>query len=417
MFSVVIQIQTATNPPLLSINHTFENGVAKPSQLHFVTLPAAILSSQRPTFAMQTTTGFLTEKEMNERKNIPSESDPSKVDNDPTAESRKRDHIELAFRSQIEEGKLDARFYYEPLLAAHPRRGALPQFKFLGKTMRVPMWVSSMTGGTAWAGKINHHLARACKDFGMGMGLGSCRALLFSDEHLRDFDVRHLIGDDLPLYANLGIAQLEELIEKKETYLINDLLEKLRVDGLIIHVNPLQEWLQPEGDRFKVAPIDTIETIVEKIKYPIIVKEVGQGMGYQSLKRLFQLPLAAIDFAANGGTNFSKVELLRSDEQKQNIYKSLAYVGHSAEQMTLMTNQIVAELGEQVRCQEVIISGGVKNFLDGYYLINKLVLPSIYGQASGFLKHARGTYEELFSYVDAQVQGLELAHAFLKLKK
>lgn len=366
---------------------------------------------------MQTTTGLLTEKEMNERKNIPSESDAPRMDNDPTAESRKRDHIELAFRSQIDEGKLDTRFYYEPLLSAHPKRGSLPQFNFLGKTMRAPIWVSSMTGGTEWAGKINHNLARACKDFGIGMGLGSCRALLFSDEHLKDFDVRHLIGDDLPFYANLGIAQLEELVEKKETYLINDLLEKLKVDGLIIHVNPFQEWLQPEGDRFKVAPIDTIETIVEKIKYPIIVKEVGQGMGYHSLKRLFQLPLAAIDFAANGGTNFSKIELLRSNEQKQSIYQNLAYVGHSAEQMTLMANKIVAELGDQIRCQEVIISGGVKNFLDGYYLINKLVLPSVYGQASGFLKHARGNYDELCNYVDAQVQGLELANAFLTLKE
>ena len=66
---------------------------------------------------------------------------------------------------------------------------------------------------------------------------------------------------------------------------------------------------------------------------------------------------------------------------------------------------------------EVIISGGVKNFLDGYYLINKLVLPSIYGQASSFLKHARGNYQELYNYVDAQIQGLELANAFLTLKK
>jgi len=245
------------------------------------------------------------------------------------------------------------------------------------------------------------------------MGLGSCRSLLFSDEHLKDFDVRHLISDDLPFYANLGIAQLEELVAKNEIYLINDLVEKLRADGLIIHVNPLQEWLQPEGDRFKVAPIETIETILEKVKYPIIVKEVGQGMGYQSLKRLFQLPLAAVDFAANGGTNFSKIELLRSDEQKQNIFQSLAYVGHSAEQMTLMTNKIVEELGDNIRCQQVIISGGVKNFLDGYYLINKLVLPSIYGQASAFLKHARGNYDDLHKYVDAQIQGLELANAFL----
>lgn len=337
-------------------------------------------------------------------------------DNDPTAEDRKRDHIELAFQSQIEEGKLDQRFYYEPLLAAHPEENTLPAFNFLGKKMNAPIWVSSMTGGTGFAGIINHNLARACKDFGMGMGLGSCRSLLFSDEHLKDFDVRHLIGDDLPFYANLGIAQLEDLIDDNNTALVSIMLQKLQADGLIIHVNPFQEWLQPEGDRFRRPPIETIETILEKVDAPIIVKEVGQGMGYESLKRLFQLPLAAVDFAANGGTNFSKVELLRSDKQKQLIFQKLAYVGHSAEEMTLMTNQIIKDLGDKMRCKEVIISGGVKNFLDGYYLINKLDLPSIYGQASSFLKHARGDYQELFDYVDAQVKGLELANAFLKIK-
>ena len=353
---------------------------------------------------------------MNEPKDINPQSGAAQTDNDPTAESRKRDHIQLAFQSQIEEGKLDTRFYYEPLLAAHPKKNILSQFNFLGKKMHVPIWVSSMTGGTELAGTINRNLARACKDFGMGMGLGSCRALLFSDEYLADFDVRDLIGEALPLYANLGIAQVEELIEKNEIYRINDLIKKLRADGLIIHVNPLQEWLQPEGDQFKNPPIDTIEFLLEKIKTPIIVKEVGQGMGYESLKRLFQLPLAAVDFAANGGTNFSKIELLRSDEQKQLIYQKLAYIGHSAAEMTQMTNQIAAELGDKMRCRQVIISGGVKNFLDGYYLINKLVVPSVYGQASSFLKHARGEYQELFDYVEAQVEGLRLANAFLTVK-
>lgn len=335
---------------------------------------------------------------------------------DPTAASRKKDHIELAFKSQVEKGELDGRFYYEPLLSGHPEKGSLKSFKFLGKTMRAPMWVSSMTGGTEMANTINHNLARACKDFGMGMGLGSCRGLLYDDDFLKDFDVRHLIGDDLPLYANLGIAQLEQLIELNELWRVNQLIDKLSADGLIIHVNPFQEWLQPEGDFFKKPPIETIQICLEKLNMPIIVKEVGQGMGYESLKTLFQLPLTAIDFAANGGTNFSKLELLRSDSGKREIYSQLANVGHSAEDMVNMTNRISEELGDKVQCNQVIISGGIKSFLDGYYLINKLNLPSVYGQASEFLKHARSDYDDLYKYVKSQVEGLELSNAFLKVR-
>jgi len=340
---------------------------------------------------------------------------PSKED--PTASSRKRDHIELAFNSQVGIGQLDQRFYYEPLLAGHPEAGSLPAFSFLGKTMRVPIWVSSMTGGTDWAHTINHNLARACREFGMGMGLGSCRSLLYSDEALEDFDVRDHIGEEQLLFANLGIAQVEQLLQDKALGRIDNLIHKLRADGLIIHVNPLQEWLQPEGDRFAKAPIDTIETLLEKIDRPMIVKEVGQGMGYESLKRLLQLPLAAVDFAANGGTNFAKLELLRSDPVKQAIYERVAMLGHSAEDMVGMVNRITAEIPAAVKVKQIIISGGVRHFLDGYYLINKIDTTAIYGQASAFLKHARGEYEELAKYVQAQKEGLELAQAFLKIRE
>ncbi len=339
------------------------------------------------------------------------------MDRDLTASSRKQDHIQLAFKSQIERTSLDDRFYYEPLLAGHPTAEDQHSFTFLGKTMQTPLWVSSMTGGTEYANVINHNLARVARDFGFGMGLGSCRGLLTSDQYLQDFDVRAIIGDDLPLYANLGIAQLEQLFDEQKSVLISDLIHKLKADGLIIHVNPFQEWLQPEGDHFKYPPIDTIKRVLDAFPdLNIIVKEVGQGMGYKSLEALFQLPIMAVDFAANGGTNFAKLELLRSDAQKQEIYSKLANVGHSAEEMVLMTNQIMNDLGERALCKEVIISGGIKDFLDGYYLINKLSSPAIYGQASAFLKHARGDYKELYDYVSTQIEGLKLAKKYLTVK-
>lgn len=342
--------------------------------------------------------------------------DKTLVNDDPNAVSRKRDHIQLAFQSQIESANIDNRFFYEPLLAAHPSDQLAP-ISFLNKELKAPIWVSSMTGGTELAGTINHNLARACKDFGMGMGLGSCRALLYDDDHLKDFNIRPIMGDDLPLYANLGIAQLETVLMDGQVDLVFKMLDKLQADGLIIHVNPFQEWLQPEGDRFRQSPLKTITQYLEKTDRPVIVKEVGQGMGYESLKALFQLPLAAVDFAANGGTNFAKLELLRSSEQQQLIYAPLANVGHSATEMVTLTNQVLNELGDAVRCKEVIISGGIKTFLDGYYLINSVNLPAIYGQASGFLQYARGSYDTLFEYVQSQIEGLALANAFLRVRK
>jgi isopentenyl-diphosphate Delta-isomerase len=336
---------------------------------------------------------------------------------DPNATNRKRDHIELALKSQV--NNLDPRFYYEPLFSAHPSEhsgGNLKPFSFLEKTFKVPMWVSSMTGGTDMARIINRNLARACGEFGFGMGLGSCRQLLYSDDYMADFNVRPLMGYDVPLFANLGIAQLETLIERNETALITQLVKKLNADGLIIHVNPMQEWLQPEGDRFKKPPIETIKTLIDTLDCPLIVKEVGQGFGYESIKTLLQLPLAAVDFGAAGGTSFSKLELLRGPSEQQKMYGALAHIGHSATEMVDFTNQIVAELGNDIRCRQIIVSGGIQDFLDGFYCIKKLKLPAIYGQASAFLKYAQGDYADLKAFVEMQIRGLALAEAFLKIK-
>jgi len=338
-------------------------------------------------------------------------------DRDPTAVSRKKDHIEMAFQSQVTALELDARFYYEPMLSAHPLPGSITPLKFAGKTLRTPVWVSSMTGGTELAATINKNLARACGEFGMGMGLGSCRQLLYSDQYLPDFDVRDLIGPDLPLYANLGIAQVERLLVAKDTARIQDLLHRLRADGLIVHVNPLQEAMQPEGDHFTRAPISTIKSLLDKAGFPVIVKEVGQGMGPASLRELMQLPLTAIEFAAAGGTNFAKLELQRSDAEKQRIFEKIATVGHSAVEMLEFTNHLSGSLGKYLKVENLILSGGVRDFLDGYYLIQKSTLTAVYGQASGFLKHARGEYRELHAYIEAQIRGLELAYAFLQLKE
>jgi len=334
------------------------------------------------------------------------------VKKDDSSEDRKKDHIDLAFQSAISTGSIDNRFSYEPILSGHTKSTSL--IRSLGnKHMDNPIWVSSMTGGTEKAATINQNLARVCKEFGLGMGLGSCRPLLDSDERLTDFAVRKFIGDQ-PLYANIGIAQVEELYSVGKISLLSELVKKLEADGLIIHVNPLQEWMQPEGDRYHSSPLDLIKKLLDDLQIPLIVKEVGQGMGKESLKALLNLPLVAVDFAAHGGTNFSKLELLRASEEKKASFEKVVNLGHSAEEMLLWVNEIKGS--GNIYCDTIIVSGGVKDFLDGYYFIQKSNFNTIYGQASGFLKHAMGTYESLQSYVDGQIEGLHMASAFLKIK-
>ncbi|RLD19501.1 MAG: type 2 isopentenyl-diphosphate Delta-isomerase [Bacteroidetes bacterium] len=333
-----------------------------------------------------------------------------------TNSNRKTDHIDLALSAQVEAVRADGRFYYEPMFAGHPDPKAELPLSFAGGELRFPLWVSSMTGGTELAGKINANLARMCGEFGFGMGLGSCRMLLQSRERFADFDVRDIMGSDLPLYANLGIAQIEESLREKSTGEIEALLRDLRADGLIIHVNPLQEWMQPEGDRITRAPIDVIREFTETVHTRVIVKEVGQGMGPESIRALMQLPIQALEFAAHGGTNFTKLELLRASEETGEAYAQMALVGHSAEEMVRFVNTAIQDSGGSIKCREIIISGGLSGFLDGHYLMNQLNLPSVYGHASMFLRYAKEDYEALRRFAKMQVEGLKLAQAFLKVK-
>jgi isopentenyl-diphosphate delta-isomerase len=325
---------------------------------------------------------------------------------------RKLEHIKLAIDSQTRLAEQDLRFNYEPMLSAHPENPDL-SIVFLGKKMLTPVWVSSMTGGTGVARTINGNIARACREFGMGMGLGSCRKILFDKTHWDDFNFREEIGDQ-PFWANLGVAQIEELLASKNIQAVVDLVGELRADGLIIHVNPLQEWFQPEGNRLKRSPLQTIQHLLDQVQLKVIVKEVGQGFGPESLQQLLALPIEAIEFGAYGGTNFSKLEMLRGDKQKLEASLPFAFVGQSASQMVNSVNQILAE-NPNPACRQLIISGGIQNALDGYYLTSKSQLPSVFGMASAVLKHASESYESLAGFIENQIQALSLANAYLKI--
>ncbi|MCT4646505.1 MAG: isopentenyl-diphosphate delta-isomerase [Carboxylicivirga sp.] len=331
-------------------------------------------------------------------------------------EDRKRDHIDLAFSSRLEGKHADNRFDYEPLFGTHSK--ITKEYVFAGRKMRLPLWVSSMTGGTQRAGVINKNLAQACAEFGLGMGLGSCRILLDSPKHFDDFNVRPIMGENAPLFANIGICQLETMLDNGTTDKLGEMVEKLSADGLIIHINPLQEAFQPEGDLLKRPSLELLQEFIEQTKLKLIVKEVGQGFGKASLKHLLQLPIEAIEFAAMGGTNFSLVELNRSNAVAAEVFNPFIHVGHTAQDMTRLVNELVDELAlDSIKVKQLIISGGISSLLDGYYLTSISKLPAFYGMGSAFLRHAMGDYSKLQTFVEKIDQGWNLANNFLKVKE
>ncbi len=324
-------------------------------------------------------------------------------------ESRKKDHINLAYQAQMFEQEVSELFHYEPILVSN-QLPELEKTKFLGKELSLPLWVSSMTGGTKEAQNINKNLALACKEFGMGMGLGSCRPLLESKERLADFDVRDIIGENLPLMTNLGIAQVEKLLEESAVDKIIELVANLRADGLMLHVNPLQELMQPEGDIYLKPPLETIQELLEKVDFPVFVKEVGQGMGPKSLDALLETNIAGIEFGALGGTNFSLIELMRSDDMVMEQMSDFASIGHTAADMVGFLNELPLSMVQQ---KELIISGGVKP-LSGFYLKQQLAAPAIIGMAFQFLKYAREDYSQLKKYVTLIKRSLQIAEKLLQ---
>ncbi len=321
---------------------------------------------------------------------------------------RKGDHIELAQAARTASLEVDQRFNYEPLFFSHPKQSDTWPTKFLGFHFDYPLWVSSMTGGTDHAKVINENLARLAGEFKLGMGLGSCRSLLADQSRLSEFAVKKFMGEQ-PLFANIGIAQVEELVSENSESLLHEMVKMVEADGLIIHINPLQEWFQPEGDRFKLTPLETLKRFLDKISYPVLVKEVGQGLGPKSLRALLELPLAGIELGAFGGTNFTLLENMRG--QKTPEREGFIHVGHTAHEMIEILNAL------PTRNKEIIISGGIQSMLDGFALKSKLKANSVIGMASAFLAPAMADYETLREYFLSQSESLLVAKTLLELKE
>jgi isopentenyl-diphosphate delta-isomerase len=181
---------------------------------------------------------------------------------------------------------------------------------FFNHRLRFPLLIASVTGGSQRTGEINRLLAETAQQFGIGMGLGSMRAA-FEDHTVADtFKVR-TYAPDILLFANLGAVQLNYGYGPDECQKAIDITG---ADGLILHLNPLQEALQPEGNIRFNGVLKKIEEVCHILTVPVIVKEVGFGLSAQTAAKLIDAGVSALDIAGAGGTSWSQVEMYRAEE-------------------------------------------------------------------------------------------------------
>ncbi|NLG49225.1 MAG: type 2 isopentenyl-diphosphate Delta-isomerase [Chloroflexi bacterium] len=225
--------------------------------------------------------------------------------------ARKSEHLQICLNERVRSATTTGLERYHLIHQALPEM-ALEEVstatEFLGHPLNAPLLISSMTGGTALAQMVNQRLATAAQELGLAMGLGSQRTAIEEPALAQTFQVRHLAPDAL-LFANLGAVQLnygygpEECLRAVET---------LEADALVLHLNPLQEALQPEGDTNFAGLLEKIGQVCHALPVPVIVKEVGWGLSQAAAQALRQVGVAALDVAGAGGTSWSEVERHRS---------------------------------------------------------------------------------------------------------
>jgi isopentenyl-diphosphate Delta-isomerase len=269
-------------------------------------------------------------------------------------ETRKRRHIDICLTEAVEfqtvtTGLERYRLPYNALTQTNLDSVDLAT-DFLGSRLRAPVLIGPMTGGAELSGTINRNLAAAAQQLGIGMMLGSQRIMFDSEAATASFCVRD-VAPDVLLIGNIGLAQLNELV-------VPDLvkaLDRVGANALAVHTNPLQEAMQHEGDTDFSGSIAQLRDIAGSIGYPVMLKEVGHGIGAAAAAELVDCPIAAVDVAGAGGTSWARVEqFVRYGEIR---YPALAEWG-------IPTAQALLEVRHTLPDVSVVASGGIRTGMD-----------------------------------------------------
>ena len=269
-------------------------------------------------------------------------------------ETRKRRHIDVCLSEAVDyqtvsTGLESYRLPYNALTQTDLRSVDLST-DFLGARLRAPVLIGSMTGGAELSGTINRNLAVAAQQLGVGMMLGSQRIMLDNGAASTSFSVRD-VAPDVLLIGNIGLAQLDGLM-------VPDLvkaLDRVGANALAVHTNPLQEAIQHGGDTDFSGSISRLRDIAGSIGYPVILKEVGHGIGAAAAAELVDCPIAAVDVAGAGGTSWARVEqFVRYGEIR---YPALAEWGIPTAEALLEVRRTLPDL-------QIVASGGIRSGMD-----------------------------------------------------
>ncbi len=307
---------------------------------------------------------------------------------------RKLDHINICLRKSVESkysGFEDVMFIHRALPEVNYEDISL-EVKFLGKKLKAPFLIASMTGGHREAYEINKNLAIAVENHGIGMGVGSQRAAIEDESVVETYSVVREYAPNAFIYANIGLPQLIE----KGVELAEKAVEMIEADAIAIHLNFLQEVVQPEGDKMAEGGFVAIREVASELNVPVIVKETGAGISREIAFSMREAGARALDIGGKGGTSWSGVEYYRiEDEVEREIAKSFWNWGIPTAFSIVDCHDILP----------VIATGGIR---DGIDAAKALALGArIASAALPFLEPAKIGHEEVERKIKFFLEGIK----------
>jgi len=319
----------------------------------------------------------------------------------PTTESRKADHIRINLEENVTFPRLTTglekyRFMHQAIpeidLASVDTRVTL-----FGKTLAAPLLISSMTGGTQLAERLNRNLAEVAQTNNIAMGLGSQRAAVEDETLAISYRLRD-IAPDVLLFANIGVIQLNYGYGIDE---YRRAVEMADADALILHFNVLQEAVQPEGDTNWSNLLPKIEQVCTSLEVPVIAKEVGWGFSEDNVRALANAGISAIDVAGSGGTSWSEVEYYRAPTSFH------ARVAASFADWGIPTSDAIRYASKGAPDLPIFASGGLR---DGIDIAKCIALGArLGGMAGPFLKAADESIEQANQFTREVIAQLRIA--------